>query len=191
ATTSPAHCRKRGATQRPAVDSRSSRRIPPPPLAAKAVPSATEWAESGRLIPIAQRGGGGRRRSASSPHRPLGQAPTPARTSRSCGRGAGGRCRGGAPPRSCSPRSCAARRRQREVHHVEAVVEVLPEPAGAHLALEVAVGGGDEAHVDRYREARAQRRHLALLHGAQELRLERERDLRHLVEEEGAALGGA
>src|SRR5439155_7371611 len=99
------------------VDSRSSRRIPPPPLAAKAVPSATEWPESGRLIPIAQRGGGGRRRSAyerraqqpievsrraarieaktappASPHRPLGQAPTPARTSRSYGRGAGGRC---------------------------------------------------------------------------------------------------
>src|SRR6266566_3190738 len=84
-----------------------------------------------------------------------------------------------------------AQRRQREVHHVEAVVEVLPEAAGPHLALEVAVAGGDEAHVDRHREARAEGRHLALLDGAQELRLQGERDLRHLVEEEGAALGGA
>src|SRR5438128_373016 len=61
--------------------------------------------------------------------------------------------------------------------------------ARAHLALEITVRGRDQPDVDAHREALAEGRHLALLHGAQELRLERERDLRHLVEERRAAVG--
>src|SRR5262249_32423144 len=61
----------------------------------------------------------------------------------------------------------------------------------AHLTLEVAIGGGDQAHVDGDRPAGAERRHLALLDGAQELRLQPERNLRDLVEQQGSAGGGA
>src|SRR5207245_8943408 len=65
------------------------------------------------------------------------------------------------------------------------------EAAGARLALEVTVRRRDDAHVDGHGQARPERRDLALLDGAQELRLQRKRNLRHLVEEERPALGGA
>ena len=81
-------------------------------------------------------------------------------------------------------------RRQRDVHHVQPVEQVGAEVPGARLGLEVAVGGGDQPDVDRDRAARAERRDLAVLEGAQELRLEREGDLRDLVEKERAAFGG-
>ncbi len=41
-----------------------------------------------------------------------------------------------------------AQGRQLEREHVDAVVQVLPERAGRDRALEVAIGGGDDAHVD-------------------------------------------
>ena len=40
-----------------------------------------------------------------------------------------------------------AQRRQAQRHDVEAVVEVLAEQALLDLRLELAVGGGDDAHV--------------------------------------------
>ena len=71
----------------------------------------------------------------------------------------------------------------------EPEVEVLAEAALLHLRGEVAVGRRDEANVDGARRARADRLHLPLLQHAQELRLERRRDLADLVEEERAARG--
>ena len=47
------------------------------------------------------------------------------------------------------------------------------------------------AHVDRLRRARADRDDLALLQYAEQLRLKRERHLRDLVEQDGAAVGSA
>ena len=35
-----------------------------------------------------------------------------------------------------------------DLHHVEPVVEILPELAARHLLLEVPIGGGDHAGVD-------------------------------------------
>ena len=80
-----------------------------------------------------------------------------------------------------------AQRRQLDVDDVQAIEEIGAEAAVAHLGLEVAVGGGDQPDVDRDRSARAERRDLALLDGAQELRLQPERDLGDLVEEQRAA----
>src|SRR5581483_551642 len=77
-----------------------------------------------------------------------------------------------------------------DVDDVQAVEEVQAEPPAARLRLEVAVRRGDQADVDRDGEARAERRHLALLDGAQELRLQREGDLGDLVEEERSAFRG-
>ena len=42
----------------------------------------------------------------------------------------------------------SSKRRQRDGEHVEPVEQVAPEPAGAHLVGEVAIGRGHDAHVD-------------------------------------------
>ena len=54
--------------------------------------------------------------------------------------------------------------------------------------LEVAVGRGDEADVERHLAVAADRPHRPLLQRAQQLRLQRERQLADLVEEERAAV---
>ena len=74
---------------------------------------------------------------------------------------------------------------------VEAVEQVLAEPARrATSALEVAVGGGDEADVDLERRwSPPTRSNSPLLQHAQELGLHGRRQLADLVEEERAAVG--
>jgi hypothetical protein len=64
---------------------------------------------------------------------------------------------------------------------VDPVVEVLAKGALVDRALEVAVGRRDEADVEPDLALAADRPDLALLEGAQELRLERERQLADLV----------
>src|SRR6185312_10976150 len=83
-----------------------------------------------------------------------------------------------------------AQRRDHERDAVEPIVEILTERAARHLGVEVAVGRGDEAHVDRQRRQAADAQHLALLDDAQELDLDRQRQLADLVEEHGPAVGG-
>ena len=55
--------------------------------------------------------------------------------------------------------------------------------------MQVAVGGGDDAHVDRDGSCAAEPAHHARLERAQQLRLQLERQLADLVEEERAAVG--
>ena len=74
-------------------------------------------------------------------------------------------------------------------HHVEPVVEVLAEAPGLDLGFEVAVGGGDDAHVDLDGAGAADALQLAFLQHAQQLGLEGGGDLADLVEEQGAAVG--
>ena len=59
----------------------------------------------------------------------------------------------------------------------------------AHLLRQVAVGGGDDAHVDLDRALGADRVDLAFLQGAQQLDLHVQRQLADLVQEQGAAVG--
>ena len=56
-----------------------------------------------------------------------------------------------------------AQRRYRDRKHVQAVEQVLAEAAVLHVGDEIAVGGGDDAHVDLHRLARADRLNLVLL----------------------------
>src|SRR5439155_17571771 len=72
---------------------------------------------------------------------------------------------------------------------VQAVVEVFAEALLLDQASEVAVRRGDQADVDLDRPGATDTLELLLLEDPEELRLEVERDLADLVEEERAAMG--
>ena len=82
-----------------------------------------------------------------------------------------------------------AQRRHLERDDVEPVVEVLAEPALRDLLGEVAVRRRDHADVDLDRLRAADALELVLLQEAQQLDLDRRRDLADLVEEQRAAVG--
>ena len=68
------------------------------------------------------------------------------------------------------------------------MVEVLAEAALLHLALEVAAGRGDDAHVDRHLGPAADALELLLDQHAQHLALRLERHVGDLVDIERAAV---
>src|SRR5262249_13556240 len=70
----------------------------------------------------------------------------------------------------------------------EAEVEVLAELPAVDLAHEIALRRSDDAHVRVHRLVAADAAELARLEDAQELRLDVERELADLVEEDGAAV---
>ena len=76
-----------------------------------------------------------------------------------------------------------------EADDVQAVVEVGAEAAGRDLQLQVAVGGGDDAHVHGASGPAADRGDVLLLHEAQEAALRLERQLADLVEQQRAVVG--
>ena len=82
-----------------------------------------------------------------------------------------------------------AQRREGDGDDVEAVEEVLPEPALPDLPLEVAVGRRHHPHVHRHRLGPAHAQDLSLLQDAQQLHLQLALELADLVEEEGRAAG--
>src|SRR5213083_1686539 len=67
---------------------------------------------------------------------------------------------------------------------------VHAEAATAHVGLEVAVGGGDDARVDFDRLAPADALEAVLLEEAEQLALQLGREVAHLVQEDGAAARG-
>src|SRR2546425_13319533 len=82
-----------------------------------------------------------------------------------------------------------AERRHVDRPDVPAIVEVLTELARPHRGLEVDVGRGDDAPADRDGPQPAEALHLALLEGAEELRLEVQAQRADLVEEHRPAVG--
>ena len=62
------------------------------------------------------------------------------------------------------------------------------EPLG-HALAKLLVGGRDDAEIALHRPVAAHRQHLAVLQGPQQLHLERQGDVGHLVEEDRAAVG--
>jgi hypothetical protein len=73
--------------------------------------------------------------------------------------------------------------------HAQPVVQVQPELALVRPGIQVAVGGGEQAHVGADRLAAADALERLLLQDPQELRLGRQRHVADLVEEQGAAVG--
>ena len=80
-------------------------------------------------------------------------------------------------------------RGQLDQDDVETVIEILAEQAARHALLQALVGRGDDAHVDADRGLAADAVELALGEHPQEPRLERQRHVADLVEEERAAVG--
>jgi hypothetical protein len=80
-----------------------------------------------------------------------------------------------------------AERRKLELHHLDAVVEVLSECSALHHGCEVAVGRRDDPHVGVFRSRGAERLELPLLEHAQEANLESRAHLADLIEEESPA----
>ena len=71
--------------------------------------------------------------------------------------------------------------------HVDAVVQLLAELALGHRLAQVAVGGRHQAHVDVDQRGAADAADLPLLEHPQQLRLEGQRELADLVQEQRAA----
>ena len=80
-------------------------------------------------------------------------------------------------------------RRHRDWKHIQAVVKIRAEAARSHLRLQVAIGGGDHAHVGMQRARAADAIELTRLQHAQQLRLRLERKFAHLVQEKRTAIG--
>ena len=79
-------------------------------------------------------------------------------------------------------------RREVDGDHVEAIEQIHPEPARGRLPREVLGRGGEQAHVHAPGPPVADAADLALLQHAQQLRLERQRQLADLVEQQRAAV---
>ena len=82
-----------------------------------------------------------------------------------------------------------AQRRHRDRDDVDPVEQILAEPLLVDLGLEIAVGRGDHAGLERDLLVAADRADLALLQHAQQLDLHLDRHLADLVEEDRAGAG--
>src|SRR5207249_10837423 len=82
-----------------------------------------------------------------------------------------------------------AERRELDVKHVEAVVEILAESLLRERPLDVPVCGRDHADIDAPGLPGAHGADLPVLKRAEELYLDRKGHLRHLVEKDGAPVG--
>ena len=82
-----------------------------------------------------------------------------------------------------------AQRRHFDFRHVQAVEQVLAEAAGAHLVVQVRLGGADHPHVDADAAVGTQALQALLLDHPQQLDLLGQRHALDLVEEQAAAVG--
>jgi hypothetical protein len=85
-----------------------------------------------------------------------------------------------------SPR---AQRRRGQGIHVQTMEESGAKAAGAHLCGQIAIGSSQHAYVHLERAVGAHALDLALLQGAQELRLHGHGQLADLVEKQGSFVG--
>ena len=81
------------------------------------------------------------------------------------------------------------KRRHADGNDVEPVVEIFAKQIFGNGLVEIAVGGGDDAHIDGDFAGAADRAHRALLQHAQQFDLHGQRHFADFVEEDGAAVG--
>ena len=82
----------------------------------------------------------------------------------------------------------SAQRRHGDGEDVEPVVEILAELALGDESFQIAVGGGDQAHVHFDRLDTAHAFELTLLQNPQQLDMDVEGKVAHFVEKQGAAV---
>src|SRR5258708_33827778 len=82
-----------------------------------------------------------------------------------------------------------AQRRQLDGKNVEPVKQIFAKPPVSDVLLQIAVGGGDDPHIDVQGVNAAEPFKLAILKDPQQLRLEFEWELADLVEEDRAFAG--
>ena len=82
-----------------------------------------------------------------------------------------------------------AQRRYPQLDHVDAVIQVVAEPALVHQRRQVLVGGRQDAYIHCHFAIGTHRAHRLFLDGAQQLDLHGHRQFGDLVEEQGAAFG--
>src|SRR4029077_3895435 len=103
----------------------------------------------------------------------------------------------GAPPQALEDRLCdftdiAAALTQcphAQLDDIDAIEKIFPEQSLGHKIGKALVGGGQDAHVDRLLARLTEPPHRLFLHDAQELDLHVQRQVRHLIEKQRAALG--
>jgi hypothetical protein len=83
-----------------------------------------------------------------------------------------------------------AHRGHPQFEHVEAVEQVLPECPGGNHRGQILVAGAHDAHIHAVFLAGADLAHAAFLQRAQQLHLHRQRQVRDLIEQQRAAIGG-
>ena len=81
-----------------------------------------------------------------------------------------------------------AQRRHGDADAREPVIQIFAEQAVAHALLQLAVGGGNDAHVHLNGAHAPHGPHLALLQHAQQLDLERRRGFANFIQKHGAAV---
>ena len=82
-----------------------------------------------------------------------------------------------------------AQRRQRDLQHLQAVIEILAETLGGDFGFQVAIGGGDDAHIDGDFLLRTNRPDTPLLQHPQQLGLGGQRQFGNFVEKQRTAPG--
>ena len=82
-----------------------------------------------------------------------------------------------------------AQRRNIDGHDVQPIIEVLAERAFFECGAQIAIGGGDQAHIHFMRFRSAEALEFAVLQYAKELHLNRSRHVADFVEEERALVG--
>ena len=83
-----------------------------------------------------------------------------------------------------------AQGRDDDLHHVQAIEQIFPEPSGLDRLSQIHAGGGDDAHVGLAGVHLADPFILLLLEDSQQLGLQRQGQVADFIEEEGAALAG-
>ena len=88
-----------------------------------------------------------------------------------------------------SSRSARPQRRQLDLHAAQTEIEIGAESALLGHGVEIAMGGADQADIDRHRLQRAERPDFAVLQHPQQPRLQCQRHVADLVEKQRAAVG--
>ena len=82
-----------------------------------------------------------------------------------------------------------AQRRELDVNHMQAVVQIFAEASFFHQLAQIHVGGGDDAHIHFDHVHPAEAHELAFLHHAQQLGLRLEGNVADFVEEDAPFVG--